>query len=501
MKLLNLFSRNLVQMLVAMGFIFSAWTGQAKVDLKEQVKLLNKSKSVDNMGFALKNFFKTSKDQRQIDKDIRAMAKTMKKWTWRYELKGNEIAFRSNGKIQFVFKPGNMDKREFTFNGQKFVLNPDLTYASHRDQLLKILNSKQSNLEQLFVRKAQAFFFIAAIIAAAVAVTVSANANAETSSGPSKGEKRKARKCAKSHENSVYQDKSRAFLGNDNSNMYDLEKEHFRTNINDRGYNVVSSGDENSGRGYRSWRKLKGRVMAIIGNYSGYHGADGYIGNNKTWGYRDGVHCQGKECINRCVKAKVRNARGWWAMKNSPARQHCTFAWNIYQNCLQCKNAWQDRNSNCGRTSVVAVVPPPPPLQDCVCNKQTGDFIITHTQGKDKETTTQSCTKRGTCLPTCICDSKTGWGHSKGACDVDQTQTCDIVKPNDGDTDDAPEEICKKRRDDGEPVRWDSQDGCIAGEAGPGSGHTGTGNAEEEAPRQSAEPDNSPSEGFIIPSE
>ncbi len=360
MKLLSVFFRNLFRIFVVMGFVFGALTVQAKVDLKvdlkEQVKLLNKSKSLRDMGLTLKKFFKSPGDQRQIDKDMKVVSKAVKKWMWRYELKGNEIAFRSNGRIQFSFKPGDMAQGVFSFNGQKFVVNPDLSYASHKDLLSKILNKKQSALEQLFVRKAQAILPLLLIAGAAAMVLVSSNAQAKT---PEARQAADVRKCVKAEDNSTYEERAAKYCRTsgkcgDNQELYKLERHHFQNRRSDRGLNVIKNGGHGT-PGYSSWRTLRGRMIAIVGNYSGSpkHLVDGHAG------YRN---------FNGCMKAKTTNKRGWWAMNNDIAARYCEFGWDIYQNCLKCGNPWQ-----CEQTPVVvapspvSVKDPPPEPVTCQC--------------------------------------------------------------------------------------------------------------------------------------
>ena len=181
MRLLNLFSGNLINTsvvpensragflkkhdfsnmiglsLIVFGFVFGPLTARAEMGVKEQVKVLNRSKSIKNMSVALKMIFRSPEDHRQIDKDAKAIAKMAAKSSWRYEVKGKkEIAFRADGRVYFTFRPVDINRGKFLFNGRKFVINPKLSYEQHKARMSKILKNQTAGLEQFFINEAHA---------------------------------------------------------------------------------------------------------------------------------------------------------------------------------------------------------------------------------------------------------------------------------------------------------------------------------------------------------
>ena len=381
MKLLGLFSRNLTQMFVALGFVFVSLVVQAEMDLKEQVKLLNKSKSVEGMSSALKEVFWKPGDKKQIDKDAKAISKLAAKSKWKYEVKGQEIAFKVDGKIQFTFKSVDINQGEFLFNGQKFVINPRLSYKDHKEKMSKILRKHANNLEDFFINRAYAGSSGTPQASGPGTNLGNAGSGVIASAGVagaaavvSKNDKYRARKCVREQLNersATSQDVRgtrryrRNLLSRYGEGLVDLKKHHFQRTRGNSGYNAVMHGDEHSGWGYRSWRTWSGRMNAMVANHSGYHGGDGYIGNrDKRVGYHYAPECAGKqgrmfsgscygaclseeECMQRCVGAKMKTSPGWWAMKQTPAYNHCKVSWEIYRNCLQCDSPWLDHRNNC----------------------------------------------------------------------------------------------------------------------------------------------------------
>lgn len=395
MKLLNVSFRNLVQIFVALGFIFGSLSAQAE-DLKEQVKLLNKSKSAKDMGSALKKIFNKPEDQRKINADIKTASKMAKKykWVWKYELKGKEIAFKVNGKIQFTFKPVNANHGEFLFNGQKFTLNHRLSYEDHKKRMSKILFKEQASLEQFFINKAHAFAAGAispedSPVLRKIATGASISAASEVVND---GDKARARQCirGKLNDDSALdkdteygnEDKYRsALLKNKSVNglSTELNRSHFE---NTQGYNAVSD----------RWGSWNQRISAIVGNYSDNKWSDGYIqyenreeygysylpkkctdksGNPKKVGFFE-VSCRGacfdeNSCIEKCTKAKMNTQKGWWGMKRHVAKAHCDFAWTVYQNCLYCNHPWRDHNKPNCKVEAKTPKPAPPTPTSCEC--------------------------------------------------------------------------------------------------------------------------------------
>ena len=147
------FSNTIGLSLIVFGFVFGSLTARAEVDLKEQVKILNKHKSIKDMSASLKRVFKRPADHREIDKAARRISKMATGSKWWYEVKGKEIAFMVNGRVLFTFRPVNVNKGEFLFNGHKFVLNSKLSYKRHKARMSKILRRQAAGLEQFFYRQ------------------------------------------------------------------------------------------------------------------------------------------------------------------------------------------------------------------------------------------------------------------------------------------------------------------------------------------------------------
>ncbi len=150
------FSNMIGVSLIVFGFVFGSLTARAEVDLKEQVKILNKSKSIKDMTASLKRIFKRPEDHRQINKDAKKMSKMAAGSKWKYEVKGKDIAFMVNGRVLFTFRPVDAKKGKFLFNGHKFVINSRLSYKQNKAQMSKVLRRQTAGLEQFFIDKAHA---------------------------------------------------------------------------------------------------------------------------------------------------------------------------------------------------------------------------------------------------------------------------------------------------------------------------------------------------------
>ena len=393
MKLLSLFSKNLVQTFLALGFVFGFPSVQAE-DLKEQVKLLNKSKSAKNMGSALKKIFNKSEDQRKINKDVKTALKMSKKhkWVWKYELKGKEIAFKVNGKTQFTFKPVHANHGEFLFNGQKFVLNPGLSYEDHKKRMSKILSKKQASLEQFFINKAHAFASRPNTPKTSPVLKHMATSGLATASIVVNNEdKARARQCVRNK-----LDLEHADDGDPNKKVKERYRNKLLRGQEEKGLKSYLNGDHfqsgQGGQGYQAvayrWGTWWQRIDAIVGNYSDNKWSNGYIqyddrekygysylpGCSKNVGLFE-VSCRGacrdkNSCIGKCTAAKMNNAKGWWGMTAVAARGHCEFAWDVYQNCLYCNHPWKDHTQGCFKKTEETA-----PKPYCECDTKSRNWI------------------------------------------------------------------------------------------------------------------------------
>lgn len=106
----------------------------------------------------LKTFFKNSKDHYSIDRDIKKIVNEKKEWVWEKEIKNRRIFIKFDGIVRFEFRFIRVEEEKFIFyfNGQRFVMNHELSYMNHKNRLLNLLNTRQGVLESLLVGKAYA---------------------------------------------------------------------------------------------------------------------------------------------------------------------------------------------------------------------------------------------------------------------------------------------------------------------------------------------------------
>lgn len=119
---------------------------------------LNKTATVENMEKVLKAAFPTAEDHRQISYEFVKVKKLAEKWLWRYEVKGDSIAIRINGRVQayFQFQPG--EYRSFKMNGQEMAVNKGQSFLSFYKQFEKVYNKPVAKFDALFFEKAEAFW-------------------------------------------------------------------------------------------------------------------------------------------------------------------------------------------------------------------------------------------------------------------------------------------------------------------------------------------------------
>ncbi len=113
---------------------------------------------VQRMESNLKRFFKSPGDHHQIDRDIKKIVNAKKEWVVETESKGDKRVLRIKGVIQLRFRLANIDREKIVFNinGQRFIMNPRLSYINHKNRFLTLLNSRQGFLESLFIREVYA---------------------------------------------------------------------------------------------------------------------------------------------------------------------------------------------------------------------------------------------------------------------------------------------------------------------------------------------------------
>ena len=405
MKLLSLFSRNLVQLFVAFGFIFGSLSVHAKVnlkELKEQVSLLNKTRSEKALVSAMTETFTKPGDKKKIASDIRKALKLVKKhkWVWKYELKGREIVLKVNGETQFSFKPVDVDQREFLFNGQKFVLNPSLSYEENKKAMSKILFKKQAGLEQFFINRAYAFGGrpgknntddnLRSSTTGRVytySEDVSTTALAAGAIVVSTSQKQAARGCVSTmnlealSNDGMFKYRKKLLSGFNGGTDERMTRADFQKESH---YKKAKSGYNARGRKLScTYRLFRDRISAMVGNLSHDKNSCGYIENDgrmdrPKYGYsylpeynrgkKCGLFepsCKGachdkNTCMERCMRAKM-NPK-WWGMRRDSAARHCNFTWTVYQNCLRCKEPWLNHETGCRNLP-------------CSCNTATGDWI------------------------------------------------------------------------------------------------------------------------------
>ena len=149
-----------LNLLACFSLVFLAPEAQAK-------NYVFKNKiTVEQAENALLSVFSSEEDQRTIKYEFVKVKKMSEKWLWRFELTDSGLAFRMNGKIQFVMEPLWSEKNTFLINGKKFKFEKGKSFVYHNQKLQKIINTTTAGLESLFIQDAEAGFFIPFLIAA-----------------------------------------------------------------------------------------------------------------------------------------------------------------------------------------------------------------------------------------------------------------------------------------------------------------------------------------------
>ena len=147
--------------------VFSSTFAQASFNMNK-VRLINKTASLDNMEQSLKGMFTTIEDHRKISYEFVKLKKFTRKWSWRYEVKGESMAFRVNGKIQAYFKDDLNDSSIVYVNGVKIHLRKGLSFQSFYNQLEKAVNKKMASWNSLFINEAEAFLLFPLLLAGGI---------------------------------------------------------------------------------------------------------------------------------------------------------------------------------------------------------------------------------------------------------------------------------------------------------------------------------------------
>ncbi len=131
---------------------------------RSEIKKLNQHGSLSQMKQSLKQVFTTDEDQRLIDQTFAKLRKKAKHWLWRYEAKGDSVAFRVNGKVQLMLKadPSNFDA--VYVNGHLLEINRGKSFRSFTNDVEKVLKKSVVKWESLFIQEADAFGLFGAFL-------------------------------------------------------------------------------------------------------------------------------------------------------------------------------------------------------------------------------------------------------------------------------------------------------------------------------------------------
>ena len=308
---------------MVIGFVFSMVLARAEVDMGKQVDTLNQFKTPESMAPVLKNFFRTAEDHRHIDMDVKNASKTVKKWNWMYDTENNKIAFVSNGKVRFHFQLRDLNKREFVFNGQKFIMNPLLSYINHKKRLLKIMDTKQGVLESLLIKKSHAVTPLVAFALFGLGILIGMNirssnskSSAPVGSTNAPGERTGAGvgngRTSETRSNNRFAYRCAENMGDSYYSRFEgistLFPSHFQENHHYR-------------KAYRFYG-LNDRMLSIIRKYSGMNSKKPHFSNVEG-------------CIEAKTSPRYNREEDWGGLKKEYAKAHCEGAWAIYQECLR----------------------------------------------------------------------------------------------------------------------------------------------------------------------
>jgi hypothetical protein len=127
------------------------------------VKSLNQNKSLTDMAFNLMKLFPSEEDHKAITLDLVKLESVANKWLWRYELKGNSLALRVNGKIQASMQFDQQSSDVIVVNGRRVGIAKGKKYSVFKKEMENVLSAKALNLDALFFREAQALGLLAAL--------------------------------------------------------------------------------------------------------------------------------------------------------------------------------------------------------------------------------------------------------------------------------------------------------------------------------------------------
>lgn len=126
-----------------------------------KIKGMNSEASMSNMQDTLNSYFSTAEDKRHIETDFIKLKAVAKNWNWRFEPQGDSVAFRLNGKVQYVFKVDESKPSSIFVNGQEVAIPNGKTYLAFKKEFESALNKTALNLDSLFFEEAHAGLFAA----------------------------------------------------------------------------------------------------------------------------------------------------------------------------------------------------------------------------------------------------------------------------------------------------------------------------------------------------
>lgn len=145
---------------VALTVTFLGFFAQAE-DLKSHVQTLNAEPEIADAVVVLKDIFRTTEDHRQIDLLAKDLKKSAAKSVWRFEVDGDKVAFRFNGKVQFHISEVNPETNSFLLNGRAVYFKPGKSFKAANLEVQNILKAKTTaGLQTLFIQEAHAGWFL-----------------------------------------------------------------------------------------------------------------------------------------------------------------------------------------------------------------------------------------------------------------------------------------------------------------------------------------------------
>ncbi len=123
----------------------------------EVASFYNSNRSLSSFEVPLKKQFKTQEDHRQIDNTFAELDGIIEKWLWRFEvLEKDKLAFRVNGRIQWVLETVDAKNKIFKLNGKNLQIKPGESFLSFQTKVNALLDSKIAFYDQLFFQEAHA---------------------------------------------------------------------------------------------------------------------------------------------------------------------------------------------------------------------------------------------------------------------------------------------------------------------------------------------------------